>query len=68
VHTVLAAVGTTASTLIAVIRQVSDEDRAGCGFCGQARYRVEAMAAAGDARICNQCLDLCDEIVNDGRT
>jgi hypothetical protein len=66
VRTVLAAAGQTASTPIAVIRQVSDEGRDGwCGFCGKGRYRVEAMAAAGDARICNECLSLCDEIISD---
>jgi hypothetical protein len=63
VHPVLTAVGKTASTPIAVIRQVSDEDRDGrCSFCGKGRYQVETMAAAGDVRICNECLSLCDEI------
>ena len=28
---------------------------------------VEAMAVAGEARICNECLDLCDEIVSEER-
>jgi hypothetical protein len=67
VHTVLAAAGKTVSTPIAVIRQVSDEARDGwCSFCGKGRHQVAAMAAAGDARICDKCLDLCDEIVSDG--
>jgi hypothetical protein len=66
VHTVLAAVGKTASTPIATVRQVSDQARDGwCSFCGKGRYQVEAMAAAGDVRICNQCLGLCDEIISD---
>ena len=65
-HAVLATDGITASTPIAVIRQVSYEGSDGwCGFCGKHRHRVAAMAAAGDARICNECLDLCDEIVSD---
>jgi hypothetical protein len=65
VHTVLAAPGTTVSTQIGAIEQVSDEARESCSFCGKRRYQVEAMAAARDARICNECLDLCDEIVSD---
>jgi ATP-dependent protease Clp ATPase subunit len=66
VHTVLAAAGQTASTPIATIRPVGDEAHDGrCSFCGKGRYQVEAMAAAGDARICNECLDLCDEIVSE---
>jgi hypothetical protein len=69
VHTVLAAVGKTASTPTATIRRVSDEGRdESCSFCGKRRDRVEAMAAAGEARICNECLDLCDEIITDTPT
>jgi ClpX C4-type zinc finger len=68
VRTVLAAPGQTASTPIATIQQVSDEARDGtwCGFCGKSRDRVEAMAVAGHARICTECLDLCEEIIRDG--
>jgi len=66
VRAVLATAGPTASTPTATIRQVSDESRnTCCGFCGKDRHQVEAMAAAGDALICNQCLDLCEEIVSD---
>ena len=69
VNTVLAAAGQTASTPIATIRQVSDEGRdERCSFCGKGRGQVEAMAAAGNARICNECLDLCDEIISEELT
>jgi ClpX C4-type zinc finger len=65
-HTVLVANDKTASTPIATIQQVSDENREErCSFCGKRRHRVEAMAAASEARICNECLDLCDEIVSE---
>jgi hypothetical protein len=68
VRPVLAGVGKTASTPIATIRQVSDEAGAEqCSFCGKGRHRVAAMAAAGDSRICNECLSLCDEIVTEQR-
>jgi ATP-dependent protease Clp ATPase subunit len=66
VHTVLAAPGRTASTPIARIQQVADEPGAGqCSFCAKPRYRVAAMASAGTVRICNECLELCDEIVSE---
>jgi ClpX C4-type zinc finger len=69
VRLVLAASGNTASTPIAAIRQVNDEGRdEWCSFCGKRHHQVEAMAAAGDARICNECLGLCDEIVSEGLT
>jgi hypothetical protein len=68
VHGVLAVVGKTASTPIAVIRQVSDEGPDGwCSFCEKGRHQAWAMAAAGDARICDECLSLCEEIVSDER-
>src|SRR5215469_8248570 len=61
-HEVIAEPGRTASTPIATIQQVSDE--AGveeCTFCGKLRHRVATMASTGDMRICNECLELCDE-------
>jgi ClpX C4-type zinc finger len=65
-HTVLAAADNAAGTSVATIRQVSDDARdAWCSFCGKGRHQVEAMAATDDARICNECLDLCDEIISD---
>jgi len=33
-----------------------------CGFCGKRRHQVAGMAAAAQAKICNECLDLCHEI------
>jgi ATP-dependent protease Clp ATPase subunit len=66
VHTVLGAVGQTASTPIATIRPVDAKAHEGrCSFCAKGRYQVEAMAAAGDARICDECLGLCDEILSE---
>jgi ATP-dependent protease Clp ATPase subunit len=65
-HTVLAGPGRTAETPAATIQQVSQE--AGpeqCSFCDKHRYQVAAMASAGDTRICDECLGLCDEILKD---
>jgi ATP-dependent protease Clp ATPase subunit len=68
VHTVLAAAGATASTRIAAIAQVPDADGAEpCSFCGKPRDRVVAMASTGHAQICNECVELCDEIVAEER-
>ena len=72
VRTVLAATHKTASTPIATIQYVSDDNReVRCTFCARHRYQVDAMAAAvrlgtsvkrgagragREARICNRCL------------
>jgi ATP-dependent protease Clp ATPase subunit len=64
---VMAEPGRTASTPIATIQQVSDEAGAEqCSFCGKHRHQVAAMASAGDTRtICDECLGICDEVLND---
>ena len=81
-HVVIAEPGGTVSTPIATIHQVSDEGRAEqCSFCGKHRHQVAAMAAAvgvrlpgvkgsepGEPRICNVCLELCDEIIEESPT
>jgi hypothetical protein len=65
VHTVLAAAGKTVSTPIGTIQRVNDENRdERCGFCGKSRLQVDGMATAAAAQICNECLDLCDEIAS----
>ncbi len=65
-HVVIAGPVRTASTPVAAIQQVSDEAVADqCTFCGKPRDRVAAMASAGDMRICDECLELCDEILSE---
>jgi hypothetical protein len=52
-----------ATTPIALIQQVPADARAErCTFCSKRRHQVAAMASAGDARICDECLRLCEEI------
>jgi hypothetical protein len=66
VHAVIAEPGRTVSTPIATIQQVSDEAGAEqCSFCGKPRHQVAAMTSTGDARICNECLELCDQIMDE---
>jgi hypothetical protein len=48
------------------IRQVHAAARAErCAFCGKRRYQVAGMAAAGETRICDECLRLCHEILEE---
>ena len=64
-HTVMAEPEKTASTPITTIKQVSDQAGAEqCGFCEKRRQLVAAMASAGETRICNECLELCDKILD----
>jgi ATP-dependent protease Clp ATPase subunit len=66
VHEVIAEPGRTVSTPIATIQLVGDEAGAEpCSFCGKPRHQVAAMTSTGDARICNECLALCEEIVDE---
>jgi len=61
-HAVIAEPGRTGPTPIATIEMVSDEAGAEqCSFCRKRRKHVAAMASAGDRRICDECLGLCDE-------
>ena len=65
-HAVIAEPGRTAPTPIATIAVVNDEAGAEqCSFCGKRRDQVAAMASAGDRRICDECLELCDEILSE---
>jgi ATP-dependent protease Clp ATPase subunit len=66
VHAVIAEPGQTVSTPVATIQRVGDDAGAEqCSFCQKRRHQVAAMASAGDKRICNECLELCDEIVSE---
>ena len=50
----------------AAIAPVAEEDMAEkCSFCGKRRLQVPGLAAAGDARICAECLQLCREILTE---
>ena len=62
-HKVQAVPGRAIVTPLATIRQVGEESRTErCSFCGKRRHEVSAMASAGAARICDECLRLCREI------
>jgi ATP-dependent protease Clp ATPase subunit len=68
--------GRTATTERGPIHAVPEQQpRARCNFCGKQRDQVAAQAGipilatgkapAGHAVICDECLDLCDEIITD---
>lgn len=52
--------GATAAGPLHAVREAARAER--CSFCGKRRYQVPGMAAAEQARICDECLRLCHEI------
>ena len=60
------ATGGPAGPPAAVIEPVAAEDMTErCGFCGKRRHQVPGLAAAHGARICAECLRLCQEILTE---
>jgi hypothetical protein len=60
------ATGNDATTPITeVVSVAADLTTAACTFCGKQRHQVTGLAAAVQASICNECLDLCHEIIAD---
>lgn len=37
-----------------------------CSFCGKAKDEVQQLIAADDANICNECIELCTDLIADG--
>jgi ClpX C4-type zinc finger len=65
VHAVLTDPGRTVRTPIASIAQLGAEGAEQCSFCAKRRDRVAAVASTGHALICNECLELCEEIISE---
>jgi ATP-dependent Clp protease ATP-binding subunit ClpX len=36
-----------------------------CSFCGKSRFEVELLIKGNDAFICDECVNVCVEIVQD---
>lgn len=36
-----------------------------CSFCGKNQYHVERIIAGPNVYICNECVELCDEVLQD---
>lgn len=43
------------------------EEQIRCSFCGKNANEVERIIAGPDVYICNECVDLCGEIIEEGR-
>ncbi len=39
-----------------------------CSFCGKAKHEVQKLIAGQDANICNECIELCDDLLTDNDT
>ena len=39
-----------------------------CSFCGKSKDDVEQLIAAEDANICNECIELCTDLIAEGST
>lgn len=48
-----------------VLRPAATEDH-GCSFCGKRPPTVSSMVKGGRARICDECLALCEDIIEEG--
>ena len=41
------------------------EDKIKCSFCGKTSDQVKRLIAGPDAYICNECVELCESILDD---
>lgn len=42
-----------------------DKDVLGCSFCGKAQAQVKKLIAGPHVYICNECIDICNQIIAD---
>jgi ATP-dependent Clp protease ATP-binding subunit ClpX len=50
----------------ASVTAASSGESATCSFCDEAPPKVRQVAKGAKVAICNECLDLCNEILEDG--
>ncbi|HMS43899.1 MAG TPA: ClpX C4-type zinc finger protein, partial [Pyrinomonadaceae bacterium] len=36
-----------------------------CSFCGKSQNEVKKLIAGPSVYVCNECIDICNEIIND---
>jgi len=46
-------------------KPTDDKNTPRCSFCGKAQNQVHKLIAGPDAFICNECIDLCNEIIDE---
>jgi len=44
-------------------KQEYDHELMKCGFCGKSQHDVKQMIAGKEFSICNECIELCTEII-----
>lgn len=44
---------------------MADDNNPHCSFCGKAKNEVKQLIAADDANICNECIELCTDLIAD---
>lgn len=44
---------------------MSDDKKPSCSFCGKVENEVERVICGPSVQICNECVDLCAEIINE---
>ena len=44
---------------------MSGNDRLKCSFCGKTQDQVKKLIAGPDVFICDECVDLCNEILDE---
>jgi hypothetical protein len=46
----------------------NDDGSVRCSFCGKSQKQVRKMIAGPDVGICDECIDLCNEIIEEEQT
>ncbi|MGP4849054.1 ClpX C4-type zinc finger protein, partial [Marinobacter sp. 1Y8] len=44
---------------------MAEDNTPQCSFCGKAKSDVQQLIAADDANICNECIELCTDLIAD---
>jgi ATP-dependent protease Clp ATPase subunit len=47
------------------VRTSSDDDALLCSFCGKSKRQVEKLIAGPNVYICDECVELCNEILEE---
>lgn len=47
---------------------MAEDNTPHCSFCGKAKSEVKQLIAADDANICNECIELCTDLIADSAT
>ena len=51
-----------------LVRRRDPSDQSRCSFCGRRESRVERLIAGPGVYICDECIELCNEILEEERS